>query len=57
MRGLEVGGAGGAPVSRVGYGRPDRQLHEWSELSPSLRALADNEEIHMVAFAYGYDLS
>ena len=40
-----------------GYGPLDRQLREWSELPASLRALADDEEIHLVASAYGYDLS
>jgi Sulfotransferase family len=40
-----------------GHGPLDRQLHEWSELPASLRALADDQEIHMIASAYGYDLS
>ena len=38
------------------YGRLDRELHEWSELPASLRALTDNAETRMVASAYGYDL-
>lgn len=40
-----------------GFGPRERKLHEWSELPPSLRALLDTQEIHMVASAYGYDLS
>lgn len=39
------------------YGRFKRVLHEWAELPASLRALADDEEVQMVASAYGYDLS
>jgi Sulfotransferase family len=39
------------------YDRLDRQPHEWSELPASLRALANDEDIHLVASAYGYDLS
>jgi sulfotransferase family protein len=39
-----------------GYGPPQRELHEWSELPASLRALADDQEVQMVAAAYGYDL-
>jgi Sulfotransferase family len=38
------------------YGRFERKLHEWFELPASLRALMDDEEIQMVASAYGYDL-
>jgi hypothetical protein len=40
-----------------GYANLDRQLHEWSELPATLRALTDDEEIHLVASAYGYDLA
>ena len=40
-----------------GYGPLDRNLLDWSALPASLRALADDEELHMVASAYGYDLS
>jgi hypothetical protein len=39
-----------------GFGHVDRQLREWSELPASLRTLADDEEIHLVASAYGYDI-
>lgn len=39
------------------YANLDRQLHEWSELPATLRALTDDQEIHLVASAYGYDLS
>jgi hypothetical protein len=38
-------------------GRADRQLREWSDLPASLRGLIDDEDIQMVASAYGYDLS
>jgi hypothetical protein len=41
----------------VSYGETDRELHQWSELPTSLRSLIDDEEIHKVASAYGYDLS
>jgi hypothetical protein len=37
-------------------GREDRQLREWSALPSSLRALVDDEELHMVASSHGYDL-
>jgi hypothetical protein len=39
------------------YGPLDRELHEWSQLPASLRALADGHDIRTVASAYGYDLS
>jgi sulfotransferase family protein len=38
-------------------GRADRQLREWSDLPASLRAIVDDEELQMVASAYGYDLA
>ena len=40
----------------VSYGEADRELRQWSELPASLRSLIDDEEIHRVALAYGYDL-
>jgi Sulfotransferase family len=40
-----------------GCGPLDRELHEWSQLPASLRALVDDEDIHTVASAYGYDLA
>jgi hypothetical protein len=39
------------------YGPLDRELHEWSQLPASLRALADDEDIRKIASAYGYDLT
>ncbi|HTY32549.1 sulfotransferase [Mycobacterium sp.] len=39
-----------------GYGPLDRELHTWSQLPASLRALAD-KDVAMVASAYGYDLT
>ena len=41
----------------VSYGETGRELRQWSELPASLRSLIDDEEIHQVASAYGYDLS
>ncbi len=37
-------------------GRATRELREWSELPSSLRDLVDDDELRMVASAYGYDL-
>lgn len=37
-------------------GRSERPLRGWSELPASLRALLDDEDVHMVASTYGYDL-
>lgn len=34
-------------------GQLDHEIRERSERPACLRALADNEEVHMVAFAYG----
>jgi Sulfotransferase family len=39
------------------YGPLDRELHEWSQLPASLRALVDDDDIHTVASGYGYNLS
>ena len=38
-------------------GRTDRQLRDWSGLPASLRALVEDEDVHMVASTYGYDLA
>ena len=38
-------------------GRVDRRLREWSDLPESMHALIDDEELHMVASTYGYDLA
>jgi hypothetical protein len=37
-------------------GRNDRTLREWSQLPAALRALVDDDELRMVASAYGYDV-
>lgn len=37
-------------------GRLHRSHREWSELPPSLRALTSDDDVKMVAAAYGYDL-
>jgi hypothetical protein len=39
------------------FNQLERQLHDWSGLPTSLRPLLDDEDIRMVASAYGYDLS
>lgn len=40
----------------LSYGETDRRLRQWSELPASLRSLVDDEQIRLVASAYGYDL-
>jgi hypothetical protein len=39
------------------YGPLDRQLHEWSQVPASLRALAGDGDVARVASAYGYELT